>query len=96
MAMIYELDPKRMKSKRKMHQYMDELFSFADPLDAVNLDALNDSLSEVCEEIELVVTAASLNAICADDFAYTLLLVLTRAAEENPHIHVRFRKEEKG
>ena len=93
MARSFELDPKRMKTRKKMHEYMDELFGFEDELDAVNLDALNDSLSEVTEVTELILTPAAVREICASDYAYTLLLVLGRAAQENPNIIVRFRKE---
>jgi nicotinic acid mononucleotide adenylyltransferase len=37
--------------------------------------------------------AQAVREICGDDYAYTLLLVLGRAAEENPNIEILFRKE---
>ena len=91
----YELNPERMKTRSDMHEYMDELFGFQEELDAVNLDALNDSLSEITEETDLILTPSSIRKICESDYAYALLLVLGRAAEENPYIHVHFRKETK-
>ena len=93
MVRSFELNPKRMNNRKNMHEYMDELFGFEDELDAVNLDALNDSLSEVTDPTELIVTPSAVREICGDDYAYTLLLVLGRAAEENPNIEILFRKE---
>ncbi len=94
MDRVYILNPLRMTSKQDMHAYMDELFGFKEELDAVNLDALYDSLSEVSEDTDLILTPKSVTRICRSEYAYRLLLVLGEAAQENPHIRLLFREEE--
>jgi RNAse (barnase) inhibitor barstar len=73
---------------------MEELFGFVNDYDAVNLDALFDSLSEVTADTDLILTPHAVRAVCRNEFAYKVLLVLGKAAEENPHLHLLFRDEE--
>ena len=87
-----ELDPERIKTKQDMKVYLTELFRFEEEYAAVNLDALNDSLSEITDQIDIILTPDSIMKICDDAYSYKVLLVLGRAAEENPNIKVLFRE----
>ena len=66
---------------------MREIFGFSQEV-IPNLDALYDELSEVSKKTTIKLSRAALRAIILDDFAFTVLKVLTRAADENPHIHL--------
>ena len=94
MYRCYILDPERMQNREAMRTYMEELFGFVNDYDAVNLDALSDSLSEVTADTDLILTPLAVRAVCRNEFAYKVLLVLGKAAEENPHLHLLFRDGE--
>lgn len=72
---------------------MKEAFEFEDDYDCVNLDALNDSLSEVDEDTYVILTPDSIMKICKEEYAYRVLLVLGNAAQANPYLHIRFRQD---
>lgn len=86
------LDANRIMDRESMYLYMKEAF----PLPAhfgKNLDALNDVLSEVDTDIEILLTRENVDAICQSKYAYKVLMVLGRAVEENPHIHIKFAED---
>ena len=92
MAKRIILRPERIQTKEDMNAYMKELFSFEEKNACSNLDALRDSLSEVEEETVFILTPETIQMICANEYAYKVLLALGYAAEENPAISIRFRE----
>ena len=85
-----ELDANRILSKPDMGEYMSEIFSFPEYF-GKNLDALYDLLSEVDEDTDIILTRQTVRQICASRYAYKVLLTLSDAAEENPHLRILFR-----
>ena len=50
-----ELNPDRIMNKQAMREYMQETFLFEDEeYGAINLDALSDSLSEVTDQVDII------------------------------------------
>ncbi|MDD6789583.1 MAG: barstar family protein [Lachnospira sp.] len=58
---------------------------------ASNLDALYDTLTEVNEDVTFTAGRNTVSLLVTSPSAWTLLKILTRAADENPHIHFLFR-----
>lgn len=85
------LDADRIQNKKDMAEYMHELFA-DQPYFGNNLDALQDVLQEVNEETDILLTKECVSKICASKYAFRVLCVLGRVAEENPHIHIQFRE----
>jgi RNAse (barnase) inhibitor barstar len=56
-----------------------------------NLDALKDCLEEVDEETDVVLDRECITIMCENPYAYKVLLVLGRAAENNPNLNILFR-----
>lgn len=54
---------------------------------AENLDALFDAMTEIKEDVALTADRQTLVLLAASSFSFTLLKIITRAADENPHIH---------
>lgn len=92
MARRIILRPERIQTKEDMNTYMKEMFSFEEAYACSNLDALRDSLSEVEEETIFILTPETIQKICANEYAYKVLLTLGYAAEENECISIRFRE----
>ena len=87
-----ELNPDHITSKEAMREYMQQTFLFEDDYAAVNLDALNDSLSEVTDQVDIILRPDSIRKICESEYAYKVLLVLGRAGEDNPNLRLLFRR----
>ena len=87
-----ELNPDRITSKEAMREYMQQTFLFEDDYAAVNLDALNDSLSEVTDQVDIILRPDTIRKICESEYAYKVLLVLGRAGEDNPNLRLLFRR----
>jgi RNAse (barnase) inhibitor barstar len=83
------LDANRILDRESMAIYMKETFDFPAHF-GKNLDALNDMLSEVSEDTVFVLTRKNVDQICKEKYAYKVLMVLGRAADENPHLRIRF------
>lgn len=86
------LRPDRIQTREDMNLYMQGLFSFEGEHACSNLDALRDSLSEVTEDTVIVLTPETIQKICENEYSYKVLLALGYAAEENPHLSIRFRE----
>lgn len=86
------LRPDRIQTREDMNLYMQGLFSFEGEYACSNLDALRDSLSEVTEDTVIVLTPETIQKICENEYSYKVLLALGYAAEENPHLSIRFRE----
>jgi RNAse (barnase) inhibitor barstar len=86
------LDANRIMDRESMSLYMKELFTLPAHF-GKNLDALNDVLSEVDTDVDILLTRDNIDAICQEKYAYKVLMVLGRAAEENPHIHIHFAED---
>lgn len=84
------LDGSRLCTRKDMSDYMDEIFHFPDYFGR-NLDALNDCLSEVNEEVDIVLDRECVKTLCSNDYAYKVLLILGRAVQNNPNIRILFR-----
>ena len=88
-----ELNPDRIMSKQDMREYMQETFLFEDEeYAAINLDALSDSLSEVTDQVDIILRPDAIMKICENEYAYKVLLVLGRAGEDNPNLRLLFRR----
>jgi RNAse (barnase) inhibitor barstar len=83
------LDGNRILDRESMAIYMKEVFDLPSHF-GKNLDALNDVLSEVQEDTDIVLTRRNVDEICKGKYAYKVLMVLGRAADENPHLKIRF------
>ncbi len=88
-----ELNPDRIMNKQDMREYMQETFLFEDEeYGAINLDALSDSLSEVTDQVDIILRPDAIMKICKNEYAYKVLLVLGRAGEDNPNLRLLFRR----
>ena len=87
------IEAKRLYDRHSAHEYLNELFRFPDYYGR-NLDALADSLSEVEEDTELIFTPEAVGDICDHEYAFRILMVLGRAADENPHLRISFQPRE--
>lgn len=87
-----ELNPDRITSKEDMREYMQKTFMFDDDYACVNLDALSDSLSEVTDQVDIILRPDAIRKICESEYAYKVLLVLGRAGEDNPNLRLLFRR----
>lgn len=87
-----ELNPNRLTTQNEMQKYMQELFFFESEDAAADLGALEDSLSEVKDEIDFILTPDAIMKICMDEFAYKVLLAVGRACDRNPNLNVLFRR----
>ncbi|MBP3891237.1 MAG: barstar family protein [Solobacterium sp.] len=88
-----DIDDLRMTSKKDIHAYLKEVFNFPEYY-GKNLDALYDSLCEIDEDKEIVFTDKSLRSICDNEYAYRVLMVFGKAAMNNPHLHIQFRRSQ--
>lgn len=85
------LDASKLKDKDTLYSYMKEIFELPEYF-GNNLDALSDSLSEVSEPIDILLTRQTVKDICEDEYAFKVLIVLGEAANNNPYLHLLFRK----
>lgn len=85
------LDADRLQDKTEMAKYMHELFPDQQYF-GNNLDALQDILQEVNEDTDILLTKDCVEKICKSKYAFTVLRVLGKVADENPHIHILFRE----
>ena len=88
MKTIY-LDASRIKDRLSMSMYMDEIFHFPSHF-GNNLDALHDCLCEVKDEVTFVLSHDCIQDIISSKYAFKVLMILGKCADENPHIHIRF------
>ncbi len=86
-----EINPDRITNQEDMRQYMQQLFLFDDENAASTLDALQNSLTQITDEIDFILTPDVITRVCSNEYAYQVLLMLGRAGEINPGIHVHFR-----
>lgn len=89
MAKTVYLDSSRIKDRLSMSMYMKEIFTLPSYF-GKNLDALHDALSEVEEDVDLNLTHDSIQDITSSKYAFKVLLVLGKSADENPHIRIHF------
>ena len=86
-----ELNPARITSKEDLKEYIRSL-SLVEEGEAENADALVDLLSEVSDQVDVIVTPSTIERICEDGYAYKVLLAFSKACEENPNLKVLFRQ----
>jgi ribonuclease inhibitor len=84
------LDAGKIMNKVSMGAYMREVLPLPEYF-GNNLDALHDVLSEVEEDTVFYLTEENVRRICSSTYAYRVLLVISDAAEENPHLRILFR-----
>ena len=85
------IEPERLETRSSVHDYFREIVNTPEEY-GNNLDALNDWLGETDEDIRFILTGDCVRYMCTNDYAYRILMVLGRAADTNPHIHISFRK----
>lgn len=90
MSRRIKIDASRMQNRDDILDYMEDIFEFTDDYGR-NLDALYDRLTEVTEDIDLVFTHDAIAGILDVPYAYRTMMVLGRACDENPHLHILFR-----
>ena len=91
MAKRIRIDASRLLNREDMAAYMLEIFEFPEYFGR-NLDALRDCLEEVSEETDIVLDHECIRTMCDEPYAYKVLLVMGRAAESNPNLHILFRQ----
>ena len=89
MTVQIELDAAQLKERASAYEYLQTLFHFEQPCH--NLDALYDSLSEVSDDCSIILKKDAVEEICREPYAYKILMVIGRACEENPNLHILFR-----
>ena len=87
--MRIEINPERLTSKTKVYSFMKEVLDLPENY-TKNLNSLFDCLCEVEDETTFVFTRKTLKEMCEDEYSYRTFMVLTKAAEGNPNLHVRF------
>lgn len=90
MSKRIRLDASRLTNREEMSDYMKQVFDFPEYFGR-NLDALRDCLEDVEEETDVVLDRECIRIMCETPYAYKVLLVLGRAAENNPNLHILFR-----
>jgi ribonuclease inhibitor len=90
MAKRIRIDAARLTNREDMGVYMKQAFSLPEYF-GKNLDALKDCLEEVDEETDVVLDRECITIMCGNPYAYKVLLVLGRAAENNPNLNILFR-----
>lgn len=88
-----EIDALRITNKQDLHSYIKEAFGFPEYY-GKNLDALYDCLSELDEDTDIVFDKRTLELILDNAYAYKVLMVFGKAAAVNPHLKIRFRRNE--
>lgn len=81
------LDPALLRDKECMTQFMKQHMSLPEWFGG-NLDALSDVLGEVSEETVFEVEVEMIRQFREDGYPKKVLLVISRAARENPHLHL--------
>ena len=81
------LDPEVLSDRESMALYMKRERELTEWFGG-NLDALADVLSEISVETAFVVEAGSLPAFYAEGRPKMVLKVISRAVQENPHLHL--------
>ena len=90
--MRIEINPERLTSKTKVYNFMNEVLKMPEYY-SKNLDSLYDCLTEVEEDTTFVFTREKLKEVCEEEYSYRTLMVLSKASEHNPHIHLSFELE---
>ncbi len=85
------LDADRLENKESALEYFKELFELSDYI-GNNLDALFDCLTEAKEGTSFLLTKECVRKICDHEYAFKVLMVLGRAANENPNLRILFRE----
>ena len=85
-----KINAAKLMDKTSMAEYTKKIFSFPSYYGG-NLDALRDSMLEIDEETDIILDNEAVSMICANDYAYRVLMVMSNAAEENPNIRILFR-----
>ncbi len=91
MAERMMLNAARITNKTDMAKYMKAAFHLPEYFGG-NLDALFDCLCEVETPTEIILDRDTVSAVCADRYAYRVLMVISRAAEENENLRILFRQ----
>lgn len=81
------IDGSQVENPTGLHQTLAEELSFPDWYGA-NLDALYDCLTDITQDVELVITHWHHVAYTLKDYAEKLLYVFSCAATENKHLTV--------
>lgn len=90
MNKVVVLDAKCLTNKEDMCLFFHR--AFGPDFNANNLDGLYDALGELHEDTMFVLTRLNVTRICNDRYAYNVLLVIGKAAQHNPNIHLQFTK----
>ncbi len=81
------LHPHKIKDKEAMAASMKEALDLPDYFGG-NLDALADVLSEIARETVFEVEISDIDLFSREEYAKKVLKVISRACEENPHLHL--------
>ena len=81
------LDPEKLMDRESMAHFMEENLELPEWFGG-NLDALADVLSEVTRETVFEVEIGTASQFDMEEYPGKVLLVVARAARENPHLHL--------
>lgn len=85
------LEANRLVNKEFTLEYFKELFDFPKYV-GNNLDALFDCLSEVKDGTSFLLTKECVRKLCDQEYGFKVLMLLGRAVDENPNLHISFRE----
>ncbi len=85
------LEADKLVNKKSTLEYFKELFEFSEDT-GNNLDALFDCLNEVKEVTSFLLTKECVRKICDQEYSFKVLMLLGRATDENPNLHILFRE----
>lgn len=89
MAKTVYLDASRIRDRNAMYMYFDEMFDLPEGTGRT-IDSISDVLSEVSEDVSFILTHDCIREIVKSNYAFKVLLMLGRNADENPHITIHF------
>lgn len=85
------LDGCQIESKEKAIPYLKMEFDLPS-YTGNSLDAVADSLSEVRDRVEILLTKKNITYICDHSYAFKVLMMLGNVVNENPKLYIYFRE----
>lgn len=85
--MTIDLDCSKMNIRENAHEYLADKFDFADYY-GKNLDALYDSLTDICEHTMIKINVCNMVRDKCDEYLEKIIETIKDAAEENEYLEL--------